>query len=589
MDLMMPRRAGTRLIMSVFTAALMALSVVPGSAETGNERDDDWNGGRFDFDGDGVRNRDDNCWKYDNADQSDRDRDRVGDICDPDRDNDQLANEADNCPDRRNGSQTDMDGDGTGDACDGDVDGDGIDNDVPSTLFGKNKVFWQGDDNCPFHANADQSNRDGDARGDVCDKFTDPDEDGITDAADNCPDIDNPGQEDEDGDGIGDPCEPPPVINEIAELVLDAATEQELIDAILLSNAGEREEADESITKFATLVVNLTSPHYLFTEQYDPNDKPNLAAALPSIKKFAIVINGDGATLERDANSATAFRLIWSHLGATVALNDITFVGGGGDAGVSSMEGGALRAMGSCKTYINRCTFMDNAVNSAQQASGGGVANRGDMVIRDSFFFGNSVHNDDGEASGGGFWSETSDAVVINSTFTGNSATGANLDEVNGGGAAQNRGTGAHHYINCTFVGNHTDGEGGALSIEPFGASVGDLIEEDGNFVQNTILADNSGGNCSLVHAAAISKGFNLSDDATCTSWAAETGDQNDIADPIVEALNGAVFMPVAGGPAVDTVPAASCVDHTGDPLTADQRGEVRPNGAECDAGAIER
>jgi hypothetical protein len=39
---------------------------------------------------------------------------------------------------------------------------------------------------------------------------------------------------------------------------------------------------------------------------------------------------------------------------------------------------------------------------------------------------------------------------------------------------------------------------------------------------------------------------------------------------------------------AIDHVPASMCVDENGDPLTTDQRGIARPQGAACDAGAFE-
>jgi hypothetical protein len=92
-----------------------------------------------------------------------------------DGDHDGIPDGQDNCPLVYNPDQTDTDGDGKGDACDDDIDGDGIHND---------------DDNCPTVANADQADQDGDGIGDACDD--DIDGDGVRNEVDNCPDIPNP-------------------------------------------------------------------------------------------------------------------------------------------------------------------------------------------------------------------------------------------------------------------------------------------------------------------------------------------------------------------------------------------------------------
>ena len=61
-------------------------------------------------------------------------------------------------------------------------------------------------DNCPFVANEDQNDFDGDEAGDECD--SDDDNDGVPDIEDSCPLLADVEQSDFDRDGLGNPCDP---------------------------------------------------------------------------------------------------------------------------------------------------------------------------------------------------------------------------------------------------------------------------------------------------------------------------------------------------------------------------------------------
>ncbi|MES2155113.1 MAG: thrombospondin type 3 repeat-containing protein [bacterium] len=137
-----------------------------------------------DADLDGIPDSADNCSATSNHDQADTDRDGVGDACDPecgpdpacpatriadgargrrtfapDGDQDGTPDTTDDCPTVANPDQSDRDRDQIGDACDADIDGDGI------ADVGDAGAFL---DNCPLKPNADQKDADGDGVGDAC-------------------------------------------------------------------------------------------------------------------------------------------------------------------------------------------------------------------------------------------------------------------------------------------------------------------------------------------------------------------------------------------------------------------------------------
>ncbi len=194
---------------STLTSSPVASFVFKGQVETNGVLNSSVGGTDFliwqygsDFDGDGLVDGEDNCYKVINPEQKDYDDDGQGDFCDPDDDNDGILDEDDDCsPDSNNNSDTgwfsnedtDHDGDGCRDAGmeDADDDNDGID-DV--------------EDSCPEGPTDWISTVEEDQDRDGCSDL-DSDEDGIVDQMDICPNLANPSQDDLDNDGKGDGCD----------------------------------------------------------------------------------------------------------------------------------------------------------------------------------------------------------------------------------------------------------------------------------------------------------------------------------------------------------------------------------------------
>jgi CSLREA domain-containing protein len=150
--------------------------------------------------------------------------------------------------------------------------------------------------------------------------------------------------------------------------------------------------------------------------------------------------------------------------------------------------------------------------------------------------------------------------TLTNVTFTGNSAL--NVDPTNPtsgtGGAIWNAGT--MTLINITIANNTAAVSGGGIGgVSPT--------------LTNTIVANNTGGNCTAT--ITITGSNNLQFPGTTCAGAITT------ADPLLGPLTDGVYPLLAGSPAIDTG------TNTGCPPT-DELGTARPQGAACDIGAFE-
>jgi predicted outer membrane repeat protein len=233
--------------------------------------------------------------------------------------------------------------------------------------------------------------------------------------------------------------------------------------------------------------------------------------------------------------------------------------------------GGAIyNCPGSTMTIINS-TFTRN---SAEE--GGAICNGGTLTISKSTFSGNTAR----QRKGGAIRSYGT-LMITNSTISGNRA-------MRGSGGGIHNGqlfgqTGTLVISNSTISGNIAgDGRGGGI----FNLNGITLA------LQNSIIANNTGGNCS---GTMTSNGYNLSSDSTCNFNGA--GDLNNT-DPKLGPLlyNGGRTRTMAllqRSPAIDSGNPNGCTDGFGHLLKTDQRGKPRPDkedhGVGCDRGAFER
>jgi hypothetical protein len=337
-----------------------------------------------------------------------------------------------------------------------------------------------------------------------------------------------------------------------------------------------------------------------------------VSITLPSDDVLTLDGAGASSTTLDDEGSGSDIDLV----GGTLAIEGLT-VGGGN---TSAYGGGLYDGDSDTLLVLDHDTFTDDT----SVEGGGAVFTEGGYdLFNDDLFSGNSATDGSGAVE-----LYYTDGVMVGDTFSGNSDTGFEkfagaLGEsygtlsVDDSTFTDNSSTGGHSYggaasptdgtatfDNDTFSGNSAT-YGGALFT---GSTPNDVIFENdtvagntsggagdgggvynvgggtGLTLANTLLADNSGGDC----VGVITDGnYNVADDASCgfgsksISSSATIGALNLAANgstgPETEAITGT-------SSAFDEVPASACT------LSTDERGLPRPgaNVTGCDAGAYE-
>ena len=230
-------------------------------------------------------------------------------------------------------------------------------------------------------------------------------------------------------------------------------------------------------------------------------------------------------------------------------------------------EGGGIYNSGSLT--VNSTEIANNSAGSAQSEGWGGAIDNDGIA----FLHGDLLMSNIADGAGGGLYSSSGSATLLNVTITGNQAGYPNPDTGGGGGVATQGGTVT--LINDTVVGDYA--AGGDEVANAFGGTISVESSIVGAYGDLQSVCSTSGG-------PITDSGYNLSIDASC-GFTSSTSRQG--VNPDLEQLGNyggqtETEPPVPNSPAVDQIPSGSNCP------TTDQRGSVRPQGPACDIGAVE-
>jgi hypothetical protein len=273
-----------------------------------------------------------------------------------------------------------------------------------------------------------------------------------------------------------------------------------------------------------------------------------LSSTLPLITQTLTIIGNAGGTTISGNNSYRIMTICAGiascsfAAGPTVNLFGLTIANG------STSGGGAGVYIVNSTVNISNTNFVGNTA-SANSGAGAISAGGGNLSVITSTFIGNSA------SQGGVIYNNSTAITITNSTFYNNSASDA-------GGAVYNLTVSGSGFIieNSTFH-NNTAGRGGAIVNESviilrnstiYGntgiTATGGISNSNGTTIfQNTIVANNNGGNCANDAGAILSNGgYNIDSgdlwvwiehrvdeqyqSATCRIWELRRSNENNAA-----------------------------------------------------------
>ena len=281
-----------------------------------------------------------------------------------------------------------------------------------------------------------------------------------------------------------------------------------------------------------------------------------------------------------------------SNIGAAVFnATNTTFNGNSGGGGPSAQGSGiqffTTAAAATLNSTLDRVTVNGNSGNFL----GVGIAatpSAGTLTVN---LRNSTISNNTGGVNGGGLG--VSNSTSGNATFNVlNSTVSGNISNGNGGGIALDQpGTGITT-INLNFV---TVANNRANNDNSGTEAGGGISRTNGVMnIKNSLIADNtlgSTGTAPDISGTVNSQDYNHIEDPTGATIGGTTAN-NATGDPQLGALgaNGGptnTHLPGSASPVLNTIPNGT--NDCGSAVTLDQRGSIRPSGAGCDKGSVER
>lgn len=335
-----------------------------------------------------------------------------------------------------------------------------------------------------------------------------------------------------------------------------------------------------------------------------PSALPNIGAG-----RDITIGNVDGVhvTLARDTNQpchpdSTAdpgeVTFFYVNSNAVLTLANTTLRNGcaGGGGGVP-YAGGAIFNTGTVDLIHVRVT------GNQAGASGGAIHNRGTLIVEDSRIDSNFAPRGAAIANVGGdvyaYRSLIDTNIAIADPLTGNGGTGFAIWNVKGGAGP----TPGNVYFENTTVSStltlSTDVGSTIYSLDSMLTTVATTVADNAGYGvelgngaswkhASTLLSNNQRGNCFFAAADPLVEEFTVgvSSDASCGAKGPGISDVDAQLGGLAD--NGGPWpsrLPAATSPVRD---ASSCLKPNNSLLNSDARAKPRPDGARCDAGAVE-